>query len=273
MSEEDSGIVILVPILNFDCDEDIVKLDKTLSIRRVRTGEIETMLEQFPNSKMLKSALGDTKFVIEERCSSEETPSTYFRSKDDKSLVPIVTSLRLLEIGETPMLTSFYVSADSLYISDPYPKRVTTLNNYHILSKEKIEDFKALWKAQKNADKKKPHLLFALSQFNKSFEDSSEEEFIDYITAFESIVFGRGTNPPSPYGRAIGIAIGMLIGKNEKERTSIEQKLNEAYEIRNKVAHGHLRHKLDSVNDEKLLTLLAFTKECLIQTLQKLLKE
>lgn len=171
------------------------------------------------------------------------------------------------------MPTSFYVSAVSLYISNPYPKRNTSVGSYHILPKEQIGEFKALWKALKKADKKKAHLLFALSQFNRSFEDSSEEEFIDYVTAFESIVFGRGTNAPSPYGRAIGIAIGMLIGKNEKERTLIEQKLNEAYEIRNKIAHGHLRHKLDSVNDEELLTLLAFTKECLIQSLQKLLKE
>jgi hypothetical protein len=272
MSEEHYEVVILVPILNFDCDEDIVKLDKTISIRRVQTGEIETMLEQFPNSKMLKSALGDTKFVIEKRTSSEETPSTSFRP-EDAYVLHIITAFRLLHIGETPMLTSFYVTADSLYISDPYPKRYTKLNNYHILSKEKIEDFKTLWKAQKNADKKKPHLLFALSQFNKSFEDYSEEKFIDYITAFESIVFGRGSNAPSPYGRAIGIAIGMLIGKNEKERTIIEQKLNEAYEIRNKVVHGHLHHKLENTDDEKLSELRGFTKECLIQSLQKLLKE
>jgi hypothetical protein len=36
----------------------------------------------------------------------------------------------------------------------------------------------------------------------------------------------------------------MLLGKNEKERTEIERNLKQAYEIRDKLAHGHLRKKL-----------------------------
>ena len=272
MSEKLDSVIVLVPILNFDCEETSVKLDETLLVRRAHTDEIENMIKQFPNYQMLKSALGDTKFLIEKRGSSEEVSNMYF-SPETADAQRIKTAFRLLNIDETSMPTSFYVSAVSLFISNPYPKRNTSVGSYHVLPKEQIGEFKALWKALKKADKKKPHLLFALSQFNRSFEDSSEEKFIDYVTAFESIVFGRGTNAPSPYGRAIGIAIGMLIGKNEGERTLTEQKLNEAYEIRNKVAHGHLRHKLDSVNDEELLAILAFTKECLIQSLQKLLKE
>jgi hypothetical protein len=272
MSVKTDSVIVLVPILNLDCGEDLVKLDSTLSIRRTYPGEIENIIKQFPDYQMLKSALGDTKCVIEKRGSSEEISYMYFspRTADAER---IKTAFRLLNIDKTSMPTSFYLSTDSVYISNPCPMRNISLDDYNVLSKEQIGAFRTLWKALKNADKKKPHLVFALSQFNRSFEDSNEEQFIDYITAFESIVFGRGTSSPSPYGRAIGIAIGMLIGKNEKERIKIEQKLNDAYEIRNKVVHGHLRHKLDDADAEALLDLLNFTKNCLIVSLRKLLNE
>ena len=272
MSEDVKPVVLLVPILNFDCEVDKIVLDKSHLIRRDSNNEIENMILKFPNSKMLRSAIGDAKFLLELKGTSEEIFDVTFSPETaDANLV--ITSLRLLNVGWTPMLTAFYISVDSLLISDPYPKRYYPLNKYSVLSKEKTEEFKLLWKVQKNIYKKKPHLVFALKQFNKSFQNYGKEEIVDYITAFESIVFGRGTNPPSPYGRAIGIAIGMLIGKNEKERTQIEQRLNEAYEIRNKIVHGHLQNKINAGGEKRFSDLLAFTKECLIQSLIKLLKE
>jgi hypothetical protein len=63
---------------------------------------------------------------------------------------------------------------------------------------------------------------------------------IDYITTFESIAFRRCRRAPSPYRRAIGIAISMLIGANEKERSEIEKTLEGAYEMRNNLSYGHL---------------------------------
>lgn len=272
MSEEIKNVIVIVPILNFDCDEDLIKLENTLSIRRTYSNEIEDMIKQLPNYPMLRSEIGDTKFVIERKGFSTEISREYF-SAGTADAKRITSAFRLLNINKVSMPTSFYVSVDSLYISNPHPKRKALAGEYSILAGGQVEEFKLLWKALKGAEKRKPHLAFALSQFNRSFEDRDEEKFIDYITAFESIVFGRGTNPPSPYGRAIGIAIGMLIGRNEKERAAIEGKLNSAYEIRNKVVHGHLRQKLDAADDETLWDLLVFTKECLILSLTKLLKE
>jgi hypothetical protein len=272
MSGETDSVAVIVPILNFDCDRDRIKLDSSLSIRRTYTNEIENMVKKFPRYPMLKSALNDTRFVIDKKGSSTEIYKENF-SPETADAERITLAFRLLKVDKIWMPTSFYVSADSLYISNPAPVVKAEVGDYSFLPKEEIGEFKTLWKALKKIDTKKPQLVFALSQFNRSFEDFTEEKFVDYITSFESIVFGRGTNAPSPYGRTIGIAIGMLIGKNEQERTSIEQKLNEAYETRNKVVHGHLRYKLDDADYEARLNLLAFTKECLILSLRKLLKE
>ena len=271
MSKETNNVVVLVPILNFDCDEDLVKLDHTLSIRRTSPDEIKDMIKQFPNYPLL-SAVGDAKYVIEKEGISTEIRKEYF-SERTADAEKTTLAFRLLSIDKTWMPTAFYVSADSLYVSNPFTNRITVDDVCSILHREQIEEFQTIWNALNIADKKKPYLVFALSQFTRSFEDSTEEQFVDYITAFESIVFGRGTNAPSPYGRAIGIAVGMLIGKKEKERKSIEQRLNEAYEIRNKVVHGHLHHKLGDPDDEKLLKLATFTKDCLVKCLKKLLTE
>ena len=142
------------------------------------------------------------------------------------------------------MPTSFCLNADTAYLSNPRPTMKTYVGKDSCLTKDTVEEFITIWQALKKAEIDKPHLHFALIQFERaSNEHSQEESLVDIVTAFESIVFGRGRNAPSPYGRAIGIAIGMLIGKNEAERAEIEHKLNDAYEARNLIVHGHLRKK------------------------------
>lgn len=271
MSETAEPVVLLAPVLNFDCEIDIIELDNTLSLRRIGTSEIDNMLKQCSIYENLKTAIGKTRFVIEKRGFSDEISPGYFEP-DEAGADEIRTTFRLLGIENTLMPISFYVSATAFYVSTPYPEQDFN-SEQNILKKEQIEEFKLLWKEIKKAKEKENHLFFALSQFDRSFGDSNEEQFVDYITAFESIVFGRGTNPPSPYGRTIGIAIGMLIGNNEKGRIEIESKLNQAYETRNKVVHGHLHHKFESTDEEEQTKLLEFTKQCLINSLKKLLKQ
>lgn len=144
---------------------------------------------------------------------------------------------------------------------------------YSVLDSDQVDTFKKLWKTLQKVDEDKPYLEYALSQFDRSFDEDSEEiKLIDYITALESIVFGRVKNAPSPFGRVIGIAIGMLTGKTEKQRTEIEQKLNKAYEIRNQVVHGHLHQKIGK-DDKHFSDTVSFVEKCLKKSLIKLLEE
>lgn len=272
MNEKVDSVVVLVPILNFDCTKDRIDLGKGLSIRRTYFDEIENLIKQLPNPIVLKSMLGDTKFVIEKRATSDEISPMWF-SPANVTAEKITLTFRLLNFDDMPMPTAFYLTADSTYISNPHPKRNTIVGNYQILYNNQINEFKNLWKALNKIETRKPHLVFPLAQFDKSFNASLEETFIDYMTAFESIVFARGKNAPYPYGRVIGIAIGMLIGKDAKERTTIEQKLNAAYEVRNKVVHGHLRHKMEGNSYEATSNLLASTRAYLIRSLRKLIDE
>jgi hypothetical protein len=274
MNNETGNITIIVPMLNFDCENDKIKLNETLMIRRFSSFELESLMKHTPEYyNYLKNTVGNAKFVVEKRINLEKTKS-YWLSDISHDTEKIGMGLRLLGLGPVKMPIAFRLTEDSLYVEDFLPKlKYFFEDRQYVLSKQQILEFKIIWKALRKVEKKKPHLEFALSQFNKSFEDSNEETFIDYVTAFESIVFGRGKNAPYPYGRSIGIAIGMLIGKNEKERTDIERMLNDAYEVRNKVVHGHLRHKLENQNDDAISKLLDYTQECLIKSLRKLLEE
>jgi hypothetical protein len=98
-----------------------------------------------------------------------------------------------------------------------------------------------------------------------------EEQLVYYIMAFESRVFGRQKKDAKPYGIAIGIAIAMLIGKDEKERTRIENDLTEAYELRNKIVHGHLREQLNP--EKKMIELFDRVEDYLRRSLRKFVKE
>lgn len=123
-------------------------------------------------------------------------------------------------------------------------------------------------------EEKKSYLSFPLDQFTKAFEENYPEDIIvDFMTAFESLVFHRVKETTKPYGRVIGIAIGMLLGKNEKERTEIEKNLEAAYEMRNAVVHGHLRKKLRKYDDEHGTQLLFKVENYLRCSLRRFLEE
>lgn len=266
-------IIVLVPVVNYDLATVRIQLTNTLAIRQISASELDTLMKHTPEYyRELNHAIGKAKFVIERRINPDKVDrywSYVVLEQTDK----INLALRVLGLEPMRMPVAFCLTIDSSYFENFMADHRTLEEKHHILTKDQILELKSVWRSLQGAEKKKPYLQFALSQFATSSGHSNEEKFIDYITAFESIVFARGTNAPYPYGRAIGIAIGMLIGRSERERLSIEQRLNEAYEIRNKVVHGHLRYKLGDPDSEHLEKLLNFTEGCLVKCLRKLLAE
>jgi hypothetical protein len=93
------------------------------------------------------------------------------------------------------------------------------------------------------------------------------------MTAFESIFFSKGKGAPKPYGQVIGIAIGMLLGKKEEERAIIRNDLEEAYSLRNKTVHGHLRDITFDRVSEIDIDFLSTIREYLRRTLVILIEE
>lgn len=253
MSEE--SVIVLVPIVNLDSPQDFIKLDDSLCIRRIGQKELDDLMQKsLDYYHMMEQALLNTKFVIEKKLSKEADIQLHWWTENSSNVRNILLALRLLGKYEFCVPTTFFISSSSFYISNntPEPCRFNTTVS---LSKEDIIEFTKLWQKIDRIEKGngQQYLKFSLSQFNRSFDepvgpaDHDEVDLgpylIDYVTAFESIVFHNEKNAPHPYGPVIGIAIGMLIGKNEAERVEIKRILKLAYEKRNTIVHGHLRKR------------------------------
>ena len=116
--------------------------------------------------------------------------------------------------------------------------------NPYFLKKEEIKSFSQLWNRLQKINDEQPQLEFPLTQFTRAFEERASKEFsdaiVDYMIALESLVFYEESRSVEPAGKVIGIAIGMLLGNNQDERTEIKETLIKAYEIRNAKVHGNL---------------------------------
>ena len=271
MSEK-KDVVSIVPLANFDSETESIQLENDLCLRRIDANELKGLIQKAVGYRFpLENALIDVKYVIEKKWQTGE-----FRLWDESCpyASDIVLALKLLKAGDVNTPTAFLLDllGKSYSVSNTSPR--VSLGNPYFLKQKEVSNFKRLWQNLQSVEKEKPHLEFPLFQFIRAFEENSPENIItDFVTAFESLVFHRGEKTPKPYGRTIGIAIGMLLGRNEKERTEIEKELEDAYSMRNAIVHGHLRKKLRKYDDRSGTQLLFKVEDYLRRSLRRFLEE
>ena len=69
MNKKSFNLIVVVPLIRFYCDINQIQLEKEkLTIRRYHTGELENLINLFPDCRLqLKSAIGTSKFMIENK--------------------------------------------------------------------------------------------------------------------------------------------------------------------------------------------------------------
>jgi len=268
--------IALVPLVNFNSDSDSIQLGNNLCLRRINRTELDDLINEALNNKFrLQNALEDAEYVIEKRI-KQETEEYFAWDEHSPCVRNIVLALGLFKHDYVYTPTAFLLdsSETSFTVSNIHPLTIAFREHPYFLRHKEIEAFVELWSKLQNMKEEKLYLRFPLGKFEETLhlEDYPYDNLLKYMLAFESIVFRRGTEAPRPYGRAIGIAAGMLLGKNEKERTQIEKSLKRAYEIRDKLAHGHLLIKFDRL-PEDYGHVESDAHEYLRRTLRKLLEE
>ena len=272
--------LVIVPISNFHSNTEIIKLNDSLCIRRTRAFELEELMKRSVDYYVnLKQALTDVEFVIEKKVISRggkklDWVDWFSWRENSTNMQNIVLTLRLLKEGYIDLKTAFFVSSNSFYISNTAPLYYDYEEPF-VLSTENSEDVVRLWNKLQNVEKENLSLKFSLDQFSKSFnEQYAENGIVDLMTAFESVVFSKEKNAPRPYGKVIGIAIGMLLGRSRTERGKIRDELEDAYSLRNKIVHGHLRD-IDTIDTVYVIDEVWASKirEYLRRTLKILLEE
>jgi len=268
MSEKEDYVAV-IPLANFDSDVNIISLGDDLCLRRIDKSEIEKLVKLAPGYETtLKDALLDIEFVVEKRVAKRVDFIKW--TEKSKNVVNIILALRLLKPGELFVPTVFFISKrKSCTVTNTVPV-ANALPEYFFLKQREIVEFVELWKKLKQLENEKPYLIFALKPLSEPFY-IPEEQLANYMMAFESLVFGRGKGTPRPYGRTIGIAISMLLGKSEEERAKIEKDLVEAYELRNRIVHGHL--KMSKNNEKRMRKLFDRVEDYLRRSLRKFVEE
>jgi hypothetical protein len=265
--------VSMIPLVNFDCDEDVVELDADLRLRRMAQGELSNLIGRVSGYRLpLKKALRDTIFVIERELFGDWTDcgefSPYVRN--------IILALRLLKAETVVAPTAFREYSDGTFgVSDATPLvRVHPgFDTQYFLKKEEIPSFKGLYDRLRNLKEEKPYLVFPLAQYAKSFEETFPEDIIvDIMVAFEALIFYKFEKTPDQAGVLMGIAVGMLLGSTQKEREEIKSILREVHGLRNAIVHGNV-DKFERLANKRNSSVLLKAVDYLRMTLTKLLEE
>lgn len=188
---------------------------------------------------------------------------------DFHTLERIILALRLLKTGDVKAYNAIRMEPGShMILTTSYSINVISERTY-FLEKGETRLVEILKKVQ-NATSK-AYLDFPLRLFMSTYEkDMPVEKIVDYMTVLESLVFFGKDRGIEPAGEVIGIAIGMMLGNDQHERSEMKEILTEAYRVRNARVHGNLT----KIPHPQEIAKLAMKVEDLVRfTLRKFVEE
>lgn len=275
MSEYE-GHISIVPLNNFDSNVQSLKLEDGICLRRISNDELKKLRDTFPGSRgMLRIALTNVNFALEMNALvSVEGESIVLFAHMQPRVQNTLLASRLLKSGDVTVSCGFLLDENRKAYGLAGPSLPIISQNRYFLKQEETDRLVELWKKVQNIEKAKPQLHYPLHLFTKSFDvKSPEDKIVDYMTIFDSIVFHNEKRTIEPAGNVIGIAIGMLLGNNQKERTKIKETIIEAYRVRNAKVHGNT-DKLKKLRDKLDIKKISLhTKDYLRRTLRKFVEE
>lgn len=262
-------LALVYILINFDGDEILLRLNETMSIKRIDETWLEDLLSQLADKFSITypafHQVHDAKFALEIRGGFE----------NEKMKHDVVLALELLKCEDLDVSGAILLENGKPRAVDLTPIKLTrSKGKSYYLKKEETTLFMRLWRKIQLLDNGKPNLRFPLSQFSKALDqEHSEDRIVDCMTAFESIVFHNEPKSIEPAGKVIGTAIGMLLGNNQKDRDKIKEMFVKSYSVRNAKVHGNVKalktlqrkHDIDEVSD--------FIEDYLRRVLTKFIEE
>ncbi|MCJ7423888.1 HEPN domain-containing protein [Candidatus Bathyarchaeota archaeon] len=242
-----TGFLSIIPITNLSSDVDLVELNEETRMRRISKKELDYFLKKCNKGDPFQYAMSHVDYVTEIMFETKE-PS---KIMDDITIAQeysdaVILALRLLKAGNLANVGIFTFSS-----AQPLEKSAITINWYYpvrgfigehyYLRENESSAFTELWQKLCTKSNIEEYLRFGIDSFTKAVMNFVwEDRLVEFIVALESIAFYGEKKSIEPAGNVIGITIGMLLGNNQKERTSIKKTLIDAYDVRNARVHGNL---------------------------------
>jgi len=257
----------LVPLINLESNVEKARLDDRTAVARMSSDELKR-LHDVPYNPVQKAGI------------LKATHAINTKGKDPLgSVKSLILSLRLLKKGDVKYSFAFTRSrGKGLEAIHTGFGRLDFSTNKYYLDKKDLEELKTLWKSSSQLSKK-PYLSFSTNRFMESYDKKDlTDKIVNFTAAFESIVFYNKDKSIEPAGEVMGIAVAMLLGKNQNHRDEIKERLIKVYEIRNAIVHGNVKRmkdyfKPDSENNIMIEEIARKAEDMLRLTLRKLIEE
>lgn len=209
-------------------EDELLKIEKDYELQ-----SFQTFFQKYPKYCIETQLSLTGNEWVQKKDNDELHVSEIILDLEDK-LFQILSAFRVLKDGEIHSNRILFLNKTQDILCCQLPQPLAISGEYRLHNNE-IDNFLELYTQILNIQKDSIDL--ALRWFNKSYAEPEEEDsLIDLMIAFESLVF-EGEQSGSK-GKTIAIAVSMLIGKNEKERRQINDKISECYTLRNKIVHG-----------------------------------
>lgn len=257
----------LVPLINFESDVEEAKFDNRTTLTRMSGDELKR-LHGVPYDPMQKASILTATHAVKTRGNDPLG-----------SVESLILGLRLLKRGDVKYSSAFAgaLGKGLTAIHDGFGRLDFSTSKY-FLGKKDLEELKALWKSSSQLSEK-PYLRFSTNKFMESYSKKDlTDKIVNFTAAFESIVFYNKDRSIEPAGEVMGIAVAMLLGKNQNHRDEIKERLIKVYEIRNAIVHGNAKRmkdyfKPDSENNIMIEEIARKAEDMLRLTLRKLIEE
>ena len=201
---------------------------------RIFTKKDMDIFTSVPPYFALKLRYGEEKHTVLE---SKNTSTHELFGKEFNPLTKALLAFRLLKAGGI-FIDRIYAFESGEIRPIIHPSEPDILPGYG-LSLDEIENLIAILKKVQTIDfDKNSPFRIACIRFGRFYLDRFyEDKLVDLCIAFEAL-FLQGKWIHGPMGQAIGSRCSELLGKNFEERKMIEEQIELAFSLRNKVVHG-----------------------------------
>jgi hypothetical protein len=275
MNERISKVQYYVyPLINFESDVEKLDFGDGILLRRISEEEKKKMINLFPfRGSPLGIKLFNPNFALEFKVLLTKTEESVTFNSPLIEELNVLLALRLFKQGFVDTPYEFYLDRTRAIFGCGYSPNL--LRNFqkkgYSLMTTETSDFLRLYSNLKGT-RRNENWVFPLEMFSRSYDqDSSEDKIVTFCTALESIFFYGEEKAIEPAGKVIGISVGMLLGRSQKERQEIKEEIVAAYELRNSIVHANLK-KLEK-HGSRISRVSDKAEEYLRRSLRKLLEE
>lgn len=252
--EDSAPAEIIAPLTGFSMEAERIELDENLVIAPL-TEEERTRYAEFGEFVTDTHASGVPRFAVRSSCKvpkliGERTPEQDEKAKAfmdeiwrfDARLHDLELALGAYKAGRYEMPRRD-VRIHSWFPTDPGSSYAQMLPEGYVLSEREAADLPGFWREVRNSRlelNKRGYIGVSLRRLRYAAgRERLEDRLVDLVVAAEALFPGVVGKPSSAeLSYRLSIYVAGFLGNNQEERSSIFERMREAYELRSKIVHG-----------------------------------